>query len=268
MLTPLPPDQPAGPITSLFADSLARYPDWCARLQEASGIDPEYRVCGAVQIKANGERRLYPQMAQVRNPRLLKALLAALRQRGVTVLSQTTVHGWAETGGRLRGVITDRGEFPCDAAVLAAGAWSAPLGAAGIAPVKGQMLLAQAEPGQLCQLLIGDEVYLIPRRDGRVLIGSTLEEVGFDMTPTVAAREQLWARAVQLWPALSGLPLIGHWAGLRPRPSGEVPMVAMHPELAGLWLATGHYRLGISLAPGTAAVLGQAIPDWLQGADL
>jgi len=263
MLTPLPPDQLPEAIRPLLQESLAVYPAWCAQLFAESGIDPEYWVCGAEYLKPDGQRLSYPQMAQLRSPRLLQALAAALRQRGVELIEHTQALGYLEVDGRLQGVRTDRGEKPCDVAVLAAGAWSSPLGAPGIRPAKGQMLLAWAEPGTLPRMLIGDDVYLIPRRDGHILIGSTLEDAGYDHGITADARAVLLQRAARLWPAIAALPITHQWAGLRPRPVAEAPLVSAHPQLAGLWLATGHFRLGITLAPATAMRIVQQVNAYL-----
>lgn len=251
MLTPLPPDQCPEPLRELLDESLRLYPDWCARLHEESGIDPEYWACGGEYWK-HGRRIDYPQLAQVRNPRLLRALAATLRARGVHFIEETTASAWDIDAGRVVGVRCGTRLLRCRHAVLAAGAWSATLGAEGIAPVKGQMLLLAAPAGRLSRMLIDDEVYLIPRRDGQVLVGSTLETVGFDLTTTAEAREALLRGAERLWPEVREWPVIRQWAGLRPRPAGESPLLGAHPQLAGLYLATGHYRIGLTLSPASA----------------
>lgn len=253
MLSPLPPDRVPEAIRFLLQESLESYPECCDQLRSESGIDPEYWVCGAEYVKKDGQRLAYPEMAQVRPPRLLKALVVALQRRGVELLEKTQVKGYIERGGRLRGVRTDQGDLDCDAAVLAAGAWSSSLGAPGITPLKGQMLLARASPGLLSRMLIGDDVYLIPRQDGRILVGSTLEKTGFDHSSTTEARTLLLERAGALWPAITTLPIESQWAGLRPRADTPCPLIGPHPELPGLWRATGHFRLGITLAPATAS---------------
>ncbi|WP_043112039.1 NAD(P)/FAD-dependent oxidoreductase, partial [Solimonas flava] len=252
MLCPLPPDHCPPALRPLLDESLALYPAWCERLQRESGIDPEYWACGADYFPGDGRHLEYPAMAQVRNPRLLRALAETLRRRGVVLAAQTEVQGWIESDGVLRGVRTARGDVACRAAVLAAGAWSAPLGAPGVGPAKGQMLLAAGAPGQLLRLRIGADVYLIPRRDGHILIGSTVEDAGFDTTPTPEARERLLMRATKLWPPLAGLPIVGHWAGLRPRFDADLPLLGPAPDRPGLYLATGHFRIGLTLAPASA----------------
>lgn len=253
MLCPLPPDHVPEAIRDLLAESLALYPEWCARLHCESGVDPEYQECGADYFKSTGQHIEYPRMAQVRNPRLMKALAGTLRVRGVALFEHTEVQGWLEEQGRLKGVRTMRGDIACERAVLAAGAWSAALGAEGVRPAKGQMVLLRGAPGELPRMLIADDVYLIPRLDGHILVGSTIEDAGFDTTPTAEARDTLLARARRLWPRSSELPVVMHWAGLRPRPDGEAPTVGPHARIQGLWQATGHFRIGLTLAPATAA---------------
>ena len=264
MLTPLPPDHCPDAIRDLLDESLRLYPEWCARLQRESGIDPEYWACGAEYWK-QAQRIEYPTLAQVRNPRLLQALAGTLRARGVTIIEQAPANGWLTTDGVLHAVQTRKGVVQCRAAVLAAGAWSGSLGAEGITPAKGQMLLLQAPPGRLPKMLIDDEVYLIPRRDGHILVGSTVEDAGFDLNVTADARELLLTRAARRWPEVREWPVVRHWAGLRPRPMGAAPLIGPHPEVQGLYLATGHFRIGLTLSPATAARIAARVQTALAG---
>jgi len=261
LLSPLPPDRCADALRPLLDESLALYPEWCERLQRESGIDPEYWVCGADYFKQSGEHIAYPQMAQVRNPRLMKALAQTLRNRGVGIFEHTAVSAWRLDGERVCGVQTTRGDIAAGAAILATGAWSAELGATGIVPVKGQMLLLNAGPGALPSVRIGDDVYLIPRRDGQVLVGSTLEDAGFDTTPTESARHSLVERAARLWPEAATLPVVRHWAGLRPRADRDAPLLEASSTHRDLYLATGHFRLGITLAPASAMRVAALLRD-------
>ena len=128
ILSPLPPDDPVPEIRDLLDESLALYPDYCAGLREQTGIDPEFWRCGATMTRANGERWL-PELAQVRNPRLLQALIAALGREGVRLIEQAPVLGWQKENGRLTGVLSSQGVIHCKRAVLAAGAWSGGLAA-------------------------------------------------------------------------------------------------------------------------------------------
>lgn len=254
LLSPLPPDSCPESLRPLLADSLERYPAWCAELAGRSGIDPEYWRCGGRYLRTQGDE-LLPDLAQVRNPRLLKALIAALRDAGVRLLEGHEVIGWQRAGDRLVGVHTAQASIPCAQALLAAGAWSKSLGARDIHPVKGQMLLFRLPAGAVTEVRISEEGYVIPRRDGHILVGSTLEHVGFDLKPTAAARQQLTTLACALAPELSGSAPIQQWAGLRPHIPADVPRLAQDEQTRGLFHASGHYRLGITLAPASAAAV-------------
>lgn len=251
MLTPLPPGLGAAPLQPLLRESLALYPALCSELHAATGIDPEYWCCGLSHVTRSGTIE-YPQIAQVRNPRLLKALLAHLHAVGVEIRPHCEVTGLEFEQNRLVAVRTMAGTIPCGRAVICAGAWSAQLAGLPVWPVKGQMLLLRGPPGLLQRIVMNDAVYVIPRRDGRILIGSTLEEAGFDRTPTVAARVGLLEQACGLVSDLRRLPIEDHWAGLRPRPADEAPLIGPDPIKQGLYYNTGHYRLGITLAPASA----------------
>lgn len=258
ILSPLPPDDPVPEFRDLLEESLALFPGYCASLQEQTGIDPEFWRCGATMRDEQAER-WYPQIAQVRNPRLLKALLAALQLARVPLLENTAVLGWQKEGGRLTGVLTAGGVIACDKAVLAAGAWSSRYAAVAVRPVKGQMLMLKAKPGMLDHIKIDQEAYVVPRRDGRVLVGSTLEDAGFDVVPTEPARSYLMDRAIRLWPAAADLEIENHWAGLRPYANQAAPLIGPVPESAGLFVNTGHSRLGVTLSLASAKRLLAAL---------
>ena len=116
------------------------------------------------------------------------------------------------------------------------------------------MLLFQASPGRLTRILLRDNRYLIPRRDGRILAGSTLEPGSYDKTTTDAARADLYGFATGLLPWLAACPVETQWAGLRPGAPAGIPYIGPHPDLAQLYLCAGHYRNGVVLAPGSVAL--------------
>src|SRR5262249_4975244 len=147
--------------------------------------------------------------------------------------------------------------------ILAAGAWSSALVRSvgldlQVKPIKGQMLLAGGPPDFCRHMILDGETYLIPRVDGRIVVGSTLEDVGFDKNVTVAALGDLPARGARLVPELGKLPLIPSWAGLRPATPDRLPYIGRGP-VEGLIVATGHYRNGILLAPITAEVVADLL---------
>jgi len=206
-----------------------------------------------------------PQVAQLRNPRFAKALRGSIDKLGVTVLTGTVVKEISLHAGIVDGVVTEAGQhIAADQVVLAGGAWSANLlEGLGIElpvmPVRGQMLLYKTEPNTVKRIILNKDRYVIPRRDGRVLIGSTLEHTGFDKQTTDSARMELEAEAQRIVPALADFPIEAHWAGLRPGSPDGVPFIGACPNAKGLFLNTGHYRNGVILGPASAATLASMI---------
>ncbi len=236
---------------------------WARALGRPLARVPMTAVQAAVPpLGAGFERALYMAgVANVRNPRLVKALRAALMQLpNVTVYEQTSVSGFLHEGRRVVGVQTGQGELRSSRVVLAAGAWSGELLATlglklPVEPVKGQMILFKCAKDFLPSMVLAKGRYAIPRRDGHVLIGSTLEHAGFDKTPTEQALSSLKASAIELLPALADAQVVGHWAGLRPGSPEGIPFIGEVPGYDGLWLNCGHYRNGLVLAPASCQLL-------------
>ncbi|NOZ10895.1 MAG: glycine oxidase ThiO [Gammaproteobacteria bacterium] len=201
-----------------------------------------------------------PQIAQVRNPSLMTALRQWLLGRGVEIREGVQVQGFRQCNGRLVGLKVRGGEIEASHCLLAAGAWSGQLlesvgMSLAVEPVKGQVLLLGARPGQLSRIILHKGRYLIPRRDGRVLVGSTVEYAGFDKTVTQAARDDLHQVAISLVPGLADCPTERQWAGLRPGSPHGVPFIDNHIEIEGLYICTGHYRNGFVLGPASARLV-------------
>ena len=200
-------------------------------------------------------------VANIRNPRLVRSLRAAvLGMPNITLLEHRPVTGFIRESGRIRGVLTEQGELRADQVVLAAGAWSAELLATlgielPVEPVKGQMILFKCADDFLPSMVLAKGRYAIPRRDGHILIGSTLEYEGFDKTPTDDALASLKASAIELLPALADAEVVGHWAGLRPGSPEGIPFIGPLPGHDGLWLNCGHFRNGLVLAPASCQLL-------------
>ncbi len=208
-----------------------------------------------------------PDVCQVRTPRLLRALMVAVKQRGGAVIEHAEVTGWEIEDRRVRHVMTCGGEqYAAAAYVVAAGAWSRELlgehaQKLEIWPVRGQILLLKGQVGLLRTMVLeeGNNFYLIPRADGHILAGSTLEEVGFDRRTTAQARDMLLAHAHALVPELSEAALAGHWAGLRPASPHNIPVIGRHPLLSNLYLNSGHYRYGVTMAPASAQLVANLV---------
>lgn len=200
-------------------------------------------------------------VANVRNPYLLQALRSFLRATpNVCLYENSQVERLVSVGGRISGVVVDNQFVASDQVLLAAGAWSGELLATlglhlPVEPVKGQMILYKCEPDYLPAMVLAEGRYAIPRRDGHVLVGSTLEHVGFDKTPTGEALASLQASAEKMLPGLAQREVVGHWAGLRPGSPDGIPFIGEVPELPGLWLNCGHYRNGLVLAPASCELL-------------
>ncbi len=203
---------------------------------------------------------LLPDLAQVRNHRAAPGLAAAAARLGAQIQEDTAVLCLLHQGGRVCGARTTGGDVRARHTILAAGAWSgallgeAPPAAAVTTPARGQILLLRTRPGALRHMVLGgDGAYLVPRADGRVLAGSSVEYVGFDRSVTVAGTSKVAAAVERLTPPLAAATLEATWAGLRPdTPDGLPVMGEVEP---GLIAATGHFRSGIMLAPVTAEIV-------------
>ena len=204
----------------------------------------------------------FPNDFQVENRRLVEALLLSNRNSGIFLIDHCAANEISVAGGRVVGVETSRGFIGSKCVVLAAGAWSSMLDPAGILqvePVRGQMLCFQNEPQMARHVIYGPRGYLIPRRDGRLLAGSTSEQAGFDKRVTEEGVARINAMAREITPRIVTLSLIDTWAGFRPRAQDDLPVLGQSAEVEGLWYATGHYRNGILLAPITAQLMAEAI---------
>jgi len=295
ILSPLYPWRYPDPINQLAAWSQQRYPALLQSLLDETGIDPELEPSGMLflddgedyqgwaakwavecqEIEGREELAglepnlaaeytrglLLPAVNHVRNPRLLKAMLASLRKRGVKIQANVAAKKLLIEQNRVVGVATPEGEIRADKVLVAAGSWSAGLmdelcgPPPKIQPVKGQMLLYRAEPGVLKHILMNEGHYLIPRRDGRILVGSSMEYTGFDKSTTPQVRDELSTVATGLIPALAEYPIEKHWAGLRPGSPEGIPYIGACPDVDGLFVNAGHFRNGVVMGLA-AAYLG------------
>ena len=203
-----------------------------------------------------------PNVRQVRNPRLVKATKKYLLKQGVKFLEDTEVTGFIQNDQKITGVTTSTGDIGADKVLIAGGAWSANLlknKAIKVEPVKGQMILFKTEPDKIKRITLSQDRYVIPRKDGRVLVGSTLEHTGFDKTTTQSALEELMQEAFRIAPCLKDAKVEHHWAGLRPGSTDGIPYICSVPEVEGLYLNTGHYRNGVVLGPASARLASDII---------
>jgi glycine oxidase len=267
------------------------YPELSARLKEQTKIDNGYLVSGGLEVIADDtDRQLdewrasdmeyeeltdpelhqrfptlapsfhqayyHPGMAQVRNPRHLKALLAACQLRDVKMSPNCQVQRFVFEGSRVVGVETTQGRLTADRYLLAGGAWTdgllEPLGwRPAIRPIRGQIALLHPDRSPIRSLILSGKRYMVPRLDGRILVGSTEEDVGFDARTTATAIADLLELSETLVPALAAAPLERCWAGLRPGSVDGLPYLGRIPNYDNCYVAAGHFRRGIQTSPPT-----------------
>jgi glycine oxidase len=213
-----------------------------------------------------GLRRAFflPATGQVRNPRHLKALLAWCGLHGVRILPGCPAHGFDIQQGRVLAVRTALGPLSAGKFLVASGAWTDTLleGAGwcpGVRPVRGQIALLHSPAPLLSAVIERGKRYLVPRPDGRTLVGSTEEDAGFDKQTTAQAIAGLLDFSIGLVPSLAGASLERCWAGLRPGSPDGLPFLGAVPGLDNLFVAAGHYRSGIQLSPGTGLALSEVL---------
>jgi glycine oxidase len=301
----VPPGDPSrarGPYARLLATSSTAFGPFSEELRERTGIDNGYRLCGGIEVTSDpppdellaewqeqgvraeplapaDQRRLepllrrdagrayhLPDMAQVRNPRHLRALMGACASCGVRLTPGCPALFLERQGGRVVGLVTGTGRRVADRYLVAAGAWSdallQPLGwRPGIHPVRGQIVLLNAGAAPFRRILQEGRRYLVPRPDGRVLVGATEEHVAFDRRTTAAAVRELLDFAFLLVPELAQAAVERCWAGLRPGSPDGLPILGRLPDLDNVFVAAGHFRAGIQLSP----VTGQVMTEWLLG---
>ena len=299
IISPLYPWRYPESISLLAKWSQTHYPELCNSLKQSSDIDPEHINSGMLIAQAEDRQaaetwasqfqidlslissaevaNLEPQLAapkdhtlwmpavcQVRNPRFVQALAADIIGRGVTIRTQQSVTGLLSTKNRIIGLKTSNGALYADNVVICAGAWTTQLlkphtPEPDIRPIRGQMLLFNAKPGLIKRIVLEGNRYIIPRKDGRVLFGSTMEDVGFTKKTTQEARDELYNIATERFPVLKEYPIEKHWAGLRPGSPTGIPYICSHPELAGLYINAGHFRNGVVLGPASARLCADLV---------
>ena len=201
------------------------------------------------------------QEHQVDNRRLMDALEVAIKRVGVEVIEGAEVSALTTERGRVTGVASGGTHWDAGTVILAAGSWSSSLLESvglniAITPARGQMLAVRGSRAPITRVLHSSSVYIVPRNDGRILIGATVEYAGFHKAVTAGAINQLLTSAVELMPSLTTFEIIETWSGLRPDTSDHLPIIGTS-GIDNLLLATGHFRNGILLAPLTASLIAE-----------
>jgi len=308
ILCPIHPWLYPDTFTHLINDSLARFPALNEMLLEMTGMSMQWLSSGllipffeddrihhrddalawsrrfdwtmeeldAQQCKAHESTMseqvsgalLWPEVGQVRNPRLMAAVRKALEICRVPICEQAEVVGIQENSqGEIASVSLANGEeIRADAVLLAAGSWSGELArqiglTLPVEPVKGQIVLLRDTPGRVNHIIKHDDAYMVPRTDGHILVGASMERVGFRSGTTDAVVDQLLEATYRITPGLKDAKIVQKWMGFRPGSPDGMPYLGPVEGHSGLWIATGHYRNGVALAPGTANLMSR----WIMG---
>jgi glycine oxidase ThiO len=285
MLAPQAEEIPPSALLDLCTFSRSLYADWTSKLTLFTGLDTGYWECGIlapryespVSIDAHwlDNARLaehctylsaevvggywFATDGQVNNRSLYHSLQVAAELAGIKVQTGVTVTA-TDLQDLTRGI---GGKYLADRYILATGAWSQELLPVPVVPRKGQLIALQVpagEPLPLTTVLFGEEIYIVPRRDGRIIIGATSEDAGFAVGNTTEGVAGLFDRAIRLYPALAQYPVVEQWWGFRPSTPDELPILGYSAD-PHLIMATGHYRNGILLAPATAQIIADLLFD-------
>jgi glycine oxidase len=207
---------------------------------------------------------LRPDEASIDNRLLTAAIFEAAQRSGAMIFPASRVQGIWRDGARCRGLLLENEKVEAQWTVIAAGCFSATLeGLSAYAPVmpaKGQMIALRADNLEIEHVLWSENVYLVPRNDGRILAGATVEYVGFDKRVTAGGIEKVLAGTIELAPGLKDARIEETWAGLRPDSADHLPILGP-TDLEGLVMATGHFRSGILLTPVTARLIREWITE-------
>lgn len=200
----------------------------------------------------------FPEIAQVRNPKLLHALRTDLTNKGVTIVEHCPFEQLLQKNNFVKGVQAGQQHYYANQVVIAGGAWSGQLMSdinLMVKPVLGQMIMYKTAPRRLQRLILHNGKYIIPRKDGHIICGSTLEWTGFNKITTDESKAMLHRFAATQVPFLADLAPIKHWSGLRPGSPNSVPYIGEHQSIKGLYFNTGHYRYGVTMGLGSAKLL-------------
>jgi len=241
--------------------------EWCVKYSIDSCSANREQLETFPQV--NDQSLYLDSIAQVRNPRLLKSLKQDLLQRGVNIIENCAIEKVSINNNRITEIISKSDTFTVNSVIITAGAWSGKLWRQlfggtiskqpDVFPVKGQMLILDTPVNTLDTMILENNRYLIPRNDGKILCGSTVEYADFDKSTSEQAQQSLLTFARKIFPVLKSAPIIHHWAGLRPGTQQGIPYIDIHPEINNLAISAGHFRNGFAMGPASAQLLYEII---------
>lgn len=280
IISPLYPWQYDDLTNELSIASQQVYEQLCAQIHEDTGLDPQYLKSGLLMMdefdtpeakawmqkynltyQSHPQGALFANIAQVRNPRLLKALKADIVNKGVNIVEHTKVEGLLAKDDHAIGVKTNQKNYAADHIVVCSGAWSSEWLSLTeeIFPMKGQMIVLKSETSIVKHIVLDQGRYIIPRKDGRILVGSTMQNVGFDRSVDGQTCEALHEFASQRFETLAKAEVEHHWSGFRPASKSSKVMLGRYAQFDNVYLNTGHFRNGLNMAPESAKRITQLI---------
>jgi glycine oxidase len=277
MLAPADPETPEA-LRPPAIESARMFPEFVRKIESAGKMRVDFRRVGAIallhdvhapaeyrSLSSDELQRLEPSLKNPGQPAffvqedsvdpflLMQAALAAARNLGVEIRGHTAVTEICEHG-KVIDVVTETDTFRASAVVDCRGAWSG----APVRPRKGQMLYVQPRAGVLQHVLRAPDVYLVPRSSGKILVGATVEDVGYDKSVDPSTIHFLFTAAAKYLPEISSAPITQSWAGLRPGTPDDLPVLGP-TGTPGVFVASGHFRNGILLAPITAKIMADLV---------
>ena len=204
----------------------------------------------------------FPHLSNIRNPRLLKSILSYLKQHPkVQFFENTWIEQFEIQHDQIHALKAQNGHcFQADHYVIATGSWTAHWSAQlkcsiPVKPIQGQMLLFKTPAQWLPTMCMNRVMYLIPRTDGHVVCGSSMQDLGFEHRPNLKTQQDIYHASLELVPELAQFPIVKHWAGLRPSSPEGIPYIGQMPDFKNLWANFGHFRNGLCMAPASAVLL-------------
>ncbi|TXH70218.1 MAG: FAD-dependent oxidoreductase [Thiothrix sp.] len=295
LITPLYPWQASAFVSALVKDSQKHYPALCERLYQETGIDPQWIQSGLIitdtsqqqaaqawaetwgyqlQLLEGSSLRTseqylnsdinqaiyFPELAQVRSPRLNAALRAMLRMRPLLVSQHQAVKQLHSVNGQIAGVYIGNDLFKAHKVILTAGAWTSAFAEVQASELQLRPLLAESimfrTPKQTLQhMIVHKNYYLIPRKDGRIVCGSVFSSQGLEKSLSEQAQAELREVAGALMPALQDLPVHNHWSSLLSFSENDEPFMGEHPDIRGLYINAGHGSNGVATGLGSVRAL-------------
>ena len=286
ILFPLMPWNYQPKIYDLYKLASSYYENFSKKLYELTGIDPEYKKTGMTLIPPfekdnaikwankqnlpyeeiffrNFESIHFPSVAQIRSPRLMKSIKLFMKIIGIKIIENMEL---AEIG-HVKGVVkkwpTKKNSFiEADYFVITSGAWTSNLKEnykSKIYPVRGQMIQYKISNLNIGEILYSNDFYILQRKDGVIIAGSTIEEVGFDETVTIDKKEALMRKAEELIPDLANVQVENHWAGFRPGTKENIPFIQKDNDYENVFVNSGHFRYGLTMAPQSAENLNEIL---------